>query len=154
MQLFWICAVELIKRCFFAYCWAGLTQSQGLLCRLGVHKELRGHSWSKLTPEISSTLWHHVWHKKLERGRGRCSEQCLCKPTFHMIGPIFPGMPASWKFWVNSWFCFTWGHDLCFKVTIKLSISPAINFLTSAPLLLSTSCCCRVSESLYVVGSG
>ena len=74
--------VFMIQGCF-SYCWAALTQSQGLFCFShhptseeagGAQEAGRGHSrdsWPQLTKGIFHTISHHAQHRKLGEGGGR-----------------------------------------------------------------------------------
>ena len=73
--------VLIIQGCFH-YCWAVLTQSQGLFCLSphptseeagGAQGVWSGHSWDswpQLTKGISHTIWHHAQHIELGGGGG------------------------------------------------------------------------------------
>ena len=74
--------VFIIQGCF-SYCWAVLTQSQGLFCSSphptseeagGAQEVGRGHSrdsWPQLTKGIFHTVWRHAQHIKLGEEEGR-----------------------------------------------------------------------------------
>ena len=112
---------ELIIQGCFSYCWAVLTQCQGLFCFShrpnsewagGAQKAGKGHiqdadpNW----PQGYSTPYDVMLStKKLgeAEGRGGCSE--LWSPDGRVMEPCCHGngwMPAEGKQWMNSLFCF------------------------------------------------
>ena len=108
----------LIAQGCFSYCWAVLTQSQGLCCSSphpaseeagGAQGVGRGHSrdsWPQLTKGIFHTIWHHAQHIKLEEeegGRGTFGAMAFVIPSNHYVwwSPAFLEMaeqlPAEGK---------------------------------------------------------
>ena len=135
------------QRCF-SYCWAVLTQSEGLFCfspystseEAGGGQEAgRGHSqdsWPQLTKGIFQTIGCHAQHIKLgaEVGRGGCSEwwRLPSQVTVRRDGALL-----SWR-WLNTclpmgsgeWIpCFASLVCVTFAVPIKLSLSQPTSFL-------------------------
>jgi len=98
----------IIKRCF-SYCWAVLTQTQGLLCfshhltseQTGHGKEFeRGQSWDSW-PQLTKGIFHAIWQqvhliKQEEEGRRGWSFRVIefCSPGNHYTqwSPAFPEM--------------------------------------------------------------
>lgn len=102
-----------------SYCWAELTQSQGLACPL-----LQGGwgcpKWTQLGPnrmtrETSHATWHHAQHIKLgkEYGRGGHMQWChlfsqitaTCDDGALLCWRWLKHLPAHGEGWMNSLNC-------------------------------------------------
>ena len=121
--------VLMIQGCF-SYCWAVLTQHQGLFCfsphspasRLGVHKKLWGDTagtadpnWPKgySIPYDFIMLSNKSWAKKKE-----AMVFVFLSHHYTWWSPAFLEMaehlPADAKQWMNSLFCFACVRSFCF----------------------------------------
>ena len=146
----------LITQGCFCYCWAVLTQSQGLFCSShhptsewagGAQGVGRGHSrdsWPQLTKGISHTIWRHAQHIKLGEEEGRRAHLERWRLS-SQVTVTRDGALLSWR-WLNS--CLTMGSGewipcfallVCaaFALPVKLSLSQPTNFLTFTLLILS-----------------
>ena len=154
-----IMAVLITQGCF-SYCWAVLTQSQGLFCSShhptseeagGAQEVWRGHSrdsWPQLTKGIFHTIWHHAQHIKLgeEEGRGGRSEWWRLSSQ---VTVTHDGALLSWR-WLNA--CLPMGSGewiprfallvhAAFALPVKLSFSQPMSSLTFTLPILSPSRC-------------
>ena len=147
--------VLIIQECF-SYCWAVLTQSQGLCCFShhptseeagGAQEAGRGHSWDswpQLTKGIFHTIWHHAQHIKLgkEEGRGghlewwRLSSQVtvMCDGALLSRRWLNTCLPMGSGEWIP---CFALLACAAFALPIKLSLSQPTSFLTCTLPILS-----------------
>ena len=146
----------LITQGCFCYCWAVLTQSQGLFCfshhttseEVEVVQEAgRGRSWDswpQLTKGIFHTIWRHAQHLKQgeEEERGGCSEWCRLPSQ---VTVTRGGALLSWR-WLNTCLlmgscelipCFALLACVAFALPIKLSLSQPTSFCTFTLLILS-----------------
>ena len=104
----------LITQGCFRYCWAVLTQSQGLFCFSphptseqagGAQEAGRGHSrdsWPQLTKGIVHTIGCHAQLIKLGEEEGRWGHLALRRfvfPSNHYTWWMWKGSARDWQWW-------------------------------------------------------